>query len=133
MVQWHVITGELARCPSTRYVILHSIALSLLCFGLACGVTACAPKLVGPTVPSGYFFSMQTSTAVIWLGVNSYALAERFPPTAEVIVRVQDAHGQPVNGVPVTFEVEPQWAQYASVTPSQVSTRGGVARTVFEA
>ncbi len=133
MVQLHVITCELARCLDPRYTILQYVVLPLLCFGLACGVTACAPKLAGPTVPSGYFFSLQTSTAVIWLGVNSYALAERFLPTAEVSVRVQDAHGQPVNGVPVTFEVEPQWAPYASVTPSQASTRGGVARTVFEA
>jgi hypothetical protein len=133
MVQLHVITCELATCLHPRYTILQYVVLSLLCFGLTYGVTACAPKLVGPTVPSGYFFSMQTSTSVIWLGVNSYALAERFPPTAEVSVRVQDAHGQPVNGVPVTFEVEPQWAQYASVTPSQVSTRSGVASTVFEA
>ena len=52
---------------------------------------------------------------------------------AEVSVRVQDARGQPVDGVPVTFEVEPQWVQYASVSPFQVTTRGGVARTVFEA
>src|SRR5262249_42304492 len=106
--------------------------LPLLCFGLACGVTACAPKLVGPT-PSGYFLSIQTSTSVIWLGVVSAPLAERFPTTAEVSVRVQDARGQPVDGVPVTFEVEPGWAQDASVSPSQVTTRGGVARTVFEA
>ena len=133
MIQLHVITCELAKCLHTRHTFLHNVGLPLLCFGLAYCLTACAPKLVGPTAPSGYFFSMQTSTAIIWLGVNSYALAERFPPTAEVSVRVQDTHGQPVNGVPVTFEVEPQWVQYASVTPSQVTTRGGVARSVFEA
>ena len=119
------VTCELARRPDTRYSLLRSIVLTLLGLGLACGVTACAPKLVGPTVPAGYFFSMQTSTPVIWLGVYSPVLAERFPTMAEVSVRVQDAHGQPVDGVPVTFEVEPQWAQYASVSPSQVTTRGG--------
>ena len=48
-------------------------------------------------------------------------------------MRVQDTRGQPVDGVPVTFEVEPQWAQYASVSPSQGTTRGGVARTILEA
>src|SRR5262245_57925168 len=133
MVQLHVITCELARSPYARYAILRYIVLHLLVLGLACGITACPAKIVGLTGPSGYFFSMQTSTAVIWLGVNSSALAERFPPTAEVSVRVQDARGQPVDGVPVTFEVEPQWAQSASVWPSQVTTRGGVARTVFEA
>ena len=117
----------------TPDTILQSIILTLLGLGFACGVTACAPKLVGPAVPSGYFFSMQVSTPVIWLGAFDPAVAGRFPTMAEVSVRVQDARGQPVDGVPVTFEVEPQWAQYASVSPSQVTTRGGVARTVFEA
>ena len=133
MVQLHVMTCELAGRPHTRYTILQYIVLPLLCLGLACGVTACAPKLVGPTVPSGYFFSVQVSNPVIWLGVFSAGLAEQFPTTAEVSVRVQDARGQPVDGVPVTFEVEPQWAQYASVSPPQVVTRRGVARTVFAA
>jgi hypothetical protein len=76
---------------------------------------------------------MQVSTPVIWLGAFNPGLAERFPTTAEVSVRVQDVPGQPVDGVPVTFEVEPRWAQYASVSPSQVTTRSGMARTVFEA
>ena len=48
-------------------------------------------------------------------------------------MRVQDARGQLVDGVPVIFEVEPGWAQPASVSPSQVTTRGGMARTVFTA
>ena len=133
MVPWYMIGCESARYPSSRYAIRRYIVLSLLGFGLACGVTACAPKLVGPTVPSGYFFAIETFTSVIWLGVNSVALAERFTPTAEVSVHVQDARGQPVDGIPVTFEVEPQWAQYASVSPSQMTTRRGVASTVFEA
>ena len=133
MVQWHVITCELAGRPYTRHTVLRYVILPLLYFGLACGVTACTPKLVGPTVPSGYFLSIQAFPSVIWLGVLSAPLAERFPTTAEVSVRVQDARGQPVDGVPVTFEVEPGWAQNASVSSSQVTTRGGIARTVFEA
>ena len=128
MVRVQMETYERARCPFLQYIVL-----TLLGLGLACGVTACAPKLVGPTVVSGYLFSLQVSPPVIWLGVFNAGLAERFPTTAEVSVRVQDAHGQPVDGVPVTFEVEPQWAQYASVSPSQVTTRHGVARTVFAA
>jgi len=126
-------TCALARRHNTRRSLLRPIVLALLGLGLACSVTACASKLVGPTVPSGYFFSMQTSTPVIWLGVYNPVVAERFPTMAEVSVRVQDARGQPVDGVPVTFGVEPQWAQSASISPSQVTTRGGVARAVFEA
>ena len=45
-----------------------------------------AAKLVGPTVASGYFFSLQVSTPIIWVGVSR---GEQFPTMAEVSVRVQ--------------------------------------------
>ena len=53
------------------------------------------------------------------------------PQVAEVIVRVQDAQGRAVDGVPVTFELEPVWARSAVLEPSQTTTRGGRARAVF--
>ena len=53
------------------------------------------------------------------------------PQVAEVIVRVQDAQGRAVDGVPVTFELEPEWAGSATLAPSQTTTRGGIARAVF--
>ncbi len=123
MIRLNTLPYTRAGRPCSRYTILRDTILTLVGLGLACGVTACAPKLVGPTSPSGYFFVMQVSDPVILL---------RAPGTAtEVSVRVQDARGQLVDGAPVTFEVEPGWAQFASVSPSQVTTRGGVARTVF--
>lgn len=130
MIRLHMRTYTGAGRPYTRHTILRYTVLTLLGLGLASGVTACAPKLVGPTGTSGYFFSMQVSSPIIWLGVSR---GEQFPTTAEVSVRVQDAHGQPVDGIPVIFEVEPGWAQNASIAPSQVTTRGGVARAVFAA
>jgi Big-like domain-containing protein len=133
MVQLPMRTCRLARRPCTRYTVLRYTVLALLGLGFSCGVVACAPTLVGPTVPSGYFLSMEVSTPIIWLGASTAGRAEQFPTMAEVSVRVQDKQGQPVDGVPVTFEVEPDWAQYASVSPSQGTTRGGVARTVFAA
>ncbi len=105
----------------------------LLCLVLACGGLACAPKLVGPTVPSGYFFSLWVSDPEIWLLLEGSFLEEHFPRVAEVIVQVQNAQGQPVDGVSVTFQVEPAWVQDASVTPQSVITRGGVAQAVFRA
>jgi hypothetical protein len=110
----------------------QQLILILLCCGLACSSMACAPTLVGPTA-SGYAFSLQVSEPRIWLGVFDDSAAQRFPTITELIVRVQDAQGQPVDGVPVTFEVEPSWAQQASVSPAQAVTRGGIARTVFQA
>jgi hypothetical protein len=125
MRQLHMGTYLLPRRPSTSDTGLRSLVLTSMCLGLACGVMACAPKLVGPTSTSDYFFSLQVSDPDLFLRASGTA--------TEVRVRVQDAHGQPVDGIPVTFEVEPGWTQYASVSPSQVTTRGGVARTVFTA
>ena len=107
------------------------IALVLLSLVLALAVTACAPKLVGPTAGSGYVFSLQVSEAIIWVGQIDSARAAQFPQVAELIVHVQDAQGRPVDGVPVTFEVEPGWARSASIAPSQTTTRGGIARAIF--
>ena len=86
------------------------LAVVLLGLGLALGGPACAPKLVGPTAGSGYVFSLQTYPTIVWIGVVTLRVKERYPQTAEVIVRVQDAQGRAVDGVPVTFELEPRWA-----------------------
>ena len=107
------------------------IALVLMSLILALAVPACAPKLVGPTAGSGYVFSLQTYPTLIWVGQVEPSVAAQFPQVAEVIVRVQDAQGRAVDGVPVTFELEPAWARSAVLAPSQTTTRGGIARAVF--
>ena len=107
------------------------LAVVLLGFVLALGGPACAPKLVGPTAGSGYVFSLQTYPTIVWIGVVTLRSKERYPQTAEVIVRVQDAQGRAVDGVPVTFELEPRWASSAALAPSQTTTQGGIARAVF--
>lgn len=98
---------------------------------LALGSMACAPTLVGPTAGSGYVFSLEVSEPLVWLGHVNPLGAGQFPQAAEIIVRVQDAQGRPVDGVPVTFELEPAWVGSASLAPSQISTRGGIARAGF--
>ena len=107
------------------------LALVLMSLVLALEVPACAPKLVGPTAGFGYVFSLQTYPTIIWVGVITLTAAARYPQAAEVIVRVQDAQGRAVDGVPVTFELEPGWARSARLAPSQTTTRGGIARAVF--
>ena len=107
------------------------MALVFMGLVLALEVPACAPKLVGPTAGSGYVFSLQVSQAIIWVGQVDSAVAAQFPQVAEVIVRVQDTQGRAVDGVPVTFELEPEWARSATLAPSQTTTRGGIARAVF--
>ena len=107
------------------------MALVLMGLVLALEVPACAPKLVGPTAGSGYVFSLQVSQAIIWVAQVDSAVAGQFPQVAEVSVRVQDTQGRAVDGVPVTFELEPGWARSATLAPSQTTTRGEIARAVF--
>jgi hypothetical protein len=74
-----------------------------------------------------YFLSLQVADPDLFLSAAGTA--------TEVRVRVQDAQGQPVDGIPVTFAVAPGWTPFSgvSVSPSHVTTRGGVARTVCTA
>jgi hypothetical protein len=73
--------------------------------------------------------SLHISDTLIWLEVPPPL---RLPQSAEVVVRVRDAQGQPVDGITVTFAVEPSWTQYVSLTPAQAPTRNGDARAIFE-
>ena len=110
--------------------MLQHTKLSLLGLVLASACAACAPQLVGPTTPSGYFFTLEVFPSIIWLGVPSSAAASH-PTRAVVGVRVRNGQGQPVDGVPVVFELEPLWAHSAVLSPLQAVTQHGVARAIF--
>jgi hypothetical protein len=90
-----------------------------LCLVLLLGGFGCAPKLIGPTNPSGYRFAVIAPASI---------LARE---SDEIVVHVQDAQGQKVDGVSVSFQVDPSWAGNASVTPTRTITRGGEAHTTF--
>jgi hypothetical protein len=93
----------------------------LLGLVVVCSSLACAPRFVGPTT-RGYFFVLNDPTPYITLG-----------DTAELLVSVRNAHGQSVDNLPVTFQVEPGWAQSAAVFPQVAYTRQGRARALFQA
>jgi hypothetical protein len=107
------------------------IALVSMCLVLLLGGTACAPKLVGPTPGAGYRFSLEVSEPIIWMGAGLIGKGPELPRASALIVRVQDAQGRPVDGVPVTFELEPGWAESIALAPSQTSTRGGIAQAIL--
>jgi hypothetical protein len=107
----------------------HYVRMLLLCLALLWGNMACAPvKPVGPTTPSGYFFSLRVSDTQLFLVLPGFSFAH-LPREAEVIVQVQNAQGQPVDGVAVEFSVT--GTQIATVTPQRVFTRSGQARAVL--
>jgi hypothetical protein len=52
---------------------------------------------------------------------------------AQLTAVVKDSQGQPVNGIPVTFRVAPDWKRDTTLEPVQTLTRDGIASTVFQA
>lgn len=113
--------------------MIRRMVLVVMSLMLAVGGLACTPKLVGPTAGSGYVFSLQVAPGIIWVGQVDVGVEANFPQVAEVIVHVQDAQGRAVDGVPVTFELEPSWLPYLTLAPSQAVTQGGIARAVLSA
>ena len=51
----------------------------------------------------------------------------------ELTAVVKDSQGRPVRGIPVTFQVAPDWQHDTTVMPSQTLTRDGTASMVFQA
>ena len=107
----------------------RSMYAMLLCFGLIYGSTAVTPRLLASTSSPTYAVSLRVTDNLLWLGPP----AAGFPQAAEVVVQVRDTQGQLVDGVAVTFQVEPSWVGSASLTPQQVLTHHGEARAVFRA
>ena len=110
----------------SRYLHITLICLAMVWGGMGCAST----KPIGPTTPSGYFFVLRVSATSLFLVLPGSPMAEHLPHEAEVIVQVQNAQGQPVDGVPVEFALTGQ--EIASVTPRQAVTSAGQARAVLQ-
>ena len=109
--------------------MIRSVPNICLCCMLLWVSTACAPKHTELLSEHGYRVSLDVSDSLIWIGPER----PRFPEAAVLVVRVRDAQGQSVDGIPVRFSVEPSWTQNASLTPAETLTRNGEARTIFQA
>ena len=111
--------------------MLRSVPTLCLCCMLLWVSTACGPQQYEIPVQSehGYRVSLHISDTLIWIGTAR----SNFPQAATLVVRVRDAQGQPVDGIPVRFAVEPSWTQNASLTPAETLTRNGEARAIFQA
>ena len=101
------------------------------CWMLLWVSTACAPLHNAPEALSehGYRVSLHVSDTRIFLGPSGLNV----PLASEVVVRVRDAQGQPVDGLLVVFSTEPSWTQNVSFTPAEARTRNGEARAIFQA
>ncbi len=112
---------------------MQRLTFTCLILAMALGLTACVPILLGPTAPSGYFVALHATETSVWQEPPNPALDAPYPTSTRLTVRVQDAQGKPVDGVPVTFEVDPGWSEAVSFSPSRAITRNGQAHTVLRA
>jgi len=109
--------------------MVRSVPAICLCCMLLWVSIACAPKHTELLSEHGYRVSLDVSEPLIYLSPRRSG----FPEAAILVVRVRDAQGQPVDGIPVRFSVEPSWTQNASLTPAETLTRNGEARAIFQA
>lgn len=136
-----VLCAQSFRRDLVRKVIMHqrstTRALSLLRGVLSLGLLglhwACAPQHVGTSGVPVAPLTLTVWPPTVWLGVYTAHAAEHYPIATEVIARVHDDQGRPVDGAVVTFALEPAWAQGAVLSPLQVTTHQGMARTTFSA
>ena len=109
--------------------MVRSVPVLCLCCMLLWGSPACAPKHTEVLSEHGYKVSLRVSDTLIYLSPRRSGL----PQAAILVVRVRDAQGQPVDGIPVRFSVESSWLQNVSLTPAATLTRNGEAGTIFQA
>jgi hypothetical protein len=100
---------------------MRYLLTSILCLAVILSIMACTPKLVGPTASTSYFFVVYHPNAVL-VRIGD-----------EIIVKVQDAAGQPVDGLPVMFEVDASWSGNATINPARIPTHKGRASAFFNA
>ena len=97
---------------------------------------------------SGIWLGGLALVLVVLLGASGFAQAKatgdydiklRAPDevkqfeNTDLTVVVKDSQGQPVSGVPVTFQIPADWQKNARVVPAQVTTIDGTARASFDA
>ncbi len=112
----------------TPYIHRTFLGLGLL---VLCLSLACAPKLAGPTAPSGYVFSLQAVPSLVTQISNNSKRKEDSIST--LVVKLQDAGGRPVDGVPVEFQLVASWGQDATLSPTRAITKDGRAEAQFQA
>jgi hypothetical protein len=116
------------------YAFIRVLTLTLLALSPMVGGIACAPTFTGPTAPSGYQFSLLAYPSTIQLPSHlSVADPQGYPTESTLTVKVRNAQGQPVDGVPVSFSLPSDWNAYASLIPQRVLTQNGVAEAILQA
>jgi hypothetical protein len=111
----------------SKYVAV--LCLVVLWMGLGC-----APRQPEPPFQSEGVYQVKVRvepSSDIWLTPPISTLPRDYHGFGVVYVEVTDAQGQPVDSISVNFQLDPAWAQHASLTPTRADTRAGLAHAVF--
>lgn len=103
---------------------LHTVAWVAILVGFLGSASPAQPVLLGTPSPLSYVryrVALETPQTIF-----------RWQDTA-VVVRVQNRQGFPVDGIPVTLQVDPAWARYASIRPARALTQSGRVRVMLRA
>jgi hypothetical protein len=70
------------------------------------------------------------SDSQLWIERNRDSLV--YPSVATLVVHVQDSQGRAVDNVPVSFNISDNGTQDTLLTPTQTTTREGLATAIFQ-
>ena len=111
-----VIVSSTGRTPGSRAFVRRASAIRS-----GCGASGLAEIPCTARAADDYSVSLQTPDLI------------RQFEDVELTAVVKDSQGQPVNGIPVTFQVAPDWQQDTTLVPIRTLTHDGIANTVFQA
>ena len=98
-------------------VTLHnSLRLWMLLLSLLLGVVVATPTSMAQSTEEDYKVTILTPHSTV-LGQDQ-----------EIVVRVRTLQGEPAQGVPVRFQLDPQWHGDAKIVPEETTTQDGIAR-----
>jgi hypothetical protein len=101
------------------------LLLTILSFGLIWGGIAQAAEHSGVrSMAANYNVDLDTTTSTIYIFPSISGTASRLPPSATLIVTVEDQAGNPAAGVPVTFAAAPDsmLQGMVAISPQRVTT-----------
>ncbi len=112
---------------------MRRLQLTMLCAVLAWGSIAYA-RYLGPTAHGHYFHASALPSEIFLTGdliADDPEQAELYPDAATLIVHVRDANRQPVDGMPVTFQLGPKCQGVGQLSAPRAVTRHGAASVTF--
>lgn len=108
---------------------MRRVQLTILCAVLACSSIAYA-HYVGPTA-HGYFFHASALPTEIFL--TGEVTGAFYPDTSTLIVHVRDVDRQPVDGMPVSFQLGSKCKGIGTLSAPRAVTQHGSASVTFTA